>query len=79
MAAFPRDRADSSRLWIGTDASSSDPFLTRCVQRLGSCTTTRPTRSRATISFIIIMPAGRLPISSPITARMRCGRPFGQP
>ena len=77
MAAFPRDRADSSRLWIGTDAWSSDPFLTRCVQRLGYCTTTRPTRSRATISFMI--PSGRLPISSPITARMRCRRPLGQP
>ena len=40
------------------------------VQRFPYCTATRPTRSRATISFM--MPAVPSPISRPITSRMRC-------
>src|SRR5271165_36255 len=48
-----------------TAPSDDDPLY-----RVAYCTAARPTRSRATISFM--MPAVPSPISRPITSRIRC-------
>ena len=59
---------------VGIERKVGSLRITACdvgrTQRLPYCTATRPTRSRATISFMI--PAVPSPISRPITSRMRC-------